>query len=399
MAHLIHEAPPTAGLPLSILDFLPSKTSLEDGLAAFLQQKHVQIESSGTAAIMVALAALKRLSHRRSVIIPAYTCPFVPLAILRCGLKPVICDTKKHHFDFCLESLESACDEDTLAIMPTHLGGRVADIGSIMKIAQQYGAYVVEDAAQALGARWQGKLVGTLGDVGCYSLGVGKGLTIFGGGAVIAREGIVQQALQTTHAEIVPFKLNWEVLRLLGLIGYYAFYRPLGLGLVFGIPLRQNLKRGKLIEAVGDDCSADFQVHHVGSWRKSVGANALRRLPAFHEASHKQALGRKAQLIKILGVNVIDDADGDIGTWPYLLVLMPTEQARDAALAELWPARLGVGRLFIHALCDYDYLPFGKVETPNARDFAARTFTITNSPWLKDDDFLKICEVLERVIA
>lgn len=399
MAHLFHEPPPTAGLPLSMLDFFPSKTSLEEGLAAFLQQEYVQIESSGTAAIMVALAALKRLSNRRSVIIPAYTCPFVPLAILRCGLKPIICDTKKHHFDFHLASLEAACDEDTLAIMPTHLGGRVADLAGIMKIADHCGAYVVEDAAQALGARWQGQLVGTLGDVGCYSLGVGKGLTIYGGGAVVARERKVHQALQNTHSEIVPFKLILELSRLLGLIGYYAFYRPLSLGLVFGMPLRRSLQRGKLIEAVGDDCSANFPVHHVGRWRKAIGAKALQRLPAFHEASRKQALSRKAQLSKILGVNVIDDAGGDIGTWPYLLVLMPTQQSRDAALAKLWSTRLGVGRLFIHALCDYDYLPFSQVDTPNARDFAARTLTITNSPWLNDDDFSKICEVLERVIG
>jgi dTDP-4-amino-4,6-dideoxygalactose transaminase len=399
MAHLFDEPPPTAGLPISLLDFLPSKTSLEEGLAVFLQQEYVQIESSGTAAIMVALTALKRLSDRRSVIIPAYTCPFVPLAILRCGLKPIICDTKKHHFDFHLESLDVVCDKDTLAIMPTHLGGRVADLAGIMKIAQQCGAYVVEDAAQALGARWQGQLVGTLGDVGCYSLGVGKGLTIYGGGAVIARESNVRHVLQTTHSEIVPFNLILEVQRLLGLIGYYAFYRPLSLSLVFGIPLRKNLQRGKLIEAVGDDCSANFPVHHVGRWRKAIGAKAMQRLPAFHEASRKQARSRKAQLSEILGLNVMDDAEGDVGTWPYLLVLMPTQRSRDAALAELWSARLGVGRLFIHALCDYDYLPFSQVDTPNARDFAARTLTITNSPWLKDDDFLKICEVLERVIG
>ena len=100
MTDLFHEPPPTAGLPLSVVDFLPSATSLEDLLAELLKQETVQIESSGTAAIMVALAALKRLSKRRSVIIPAYTCPFVPLAIIRCGLKPIICDTQKHHFDF-----------------------------------------------------------------------------------------------------------------------------------------------------------------------------------------------------------------------------------------------------------------------------------------------------------
>jgi perosamine synthetase len=399
MAHLFYEPPPTAGLPLSMLDFLPKKTSLEEGLAFFLQQEYVQIESSGTAAIMVALAALKRLSDRRFVIIPAYTCPYVPLAILRCGLIPVICDTKKNHFDFCLTSLESACNEDILAIMPTHLGGRVADLANIMKIAQKCGAYVVEDAAQALGARWQGQLVGTLGDVGCYSLGVGKGLTIYGGGAVVASEDDVRQALQTTHSEIVPFKLTWEIQQLLSLIGYYVFYRPLGLGLVFGMQLRKNLKRNKLVEAVGDDCSADFPVYHVGRWRKTIGAKALKRLPDFHEVSRKQAISRKAQLIKILGINVMDDTEGDLGTWPYLLVLMPTQHSRDAALAELWSDKLGVGRLFIHALSGYDYLPFSEVKVPNAQDFAARTLTITNSLWLEENDFLKICEVLERIIG
>lgn len=399
MAHRFYEPPPTAGLPLSLPDFLPNSTSLEAGLAAFLQQETVHIESSGTAAIMLALSALKRLSHRRTVIIPAYTCPFVPLAILRCGLTPVICDTKKQHFDFCPESLNALCNEDTLAIMPTHLGGRVADLGSLINIAQQCGAYVVEDAAQALGARWQGQLVGTLGDIGCYSLGVGKGLTIYGGGAVIARESQVRQALQATHHDIVPFKFTWEIKRLFALIGYYIFYRPLWLGLVFGKPLRKHLKRGQFIEAVGDDCSAHFPVHQVGRWRKAIGAQALQRLPAFHELTRAQALRRNAMLNKISGVEVLDDAAGDAGTWPYLLVLMPTQQARDAALSALWSAKLGVGRLFIHALCDYDYLPFKQVSAPNAQDFASRTLTITNSPWLKEGDFIKICKVLERAIG
>jgi perosamine synthetase len=399
MAHFFHEPPPTAGLPLSILDFLPGETTLENGLSVFLQHQSVQIESSGTAAIYVALTALKCLSTRRSVIIPAYTCPFVPLAIMRCGLKPIICDTKNNHFDFCLASLTAICDEDTLAIMPTHLGGRVADLGGIMPIAQQFGAYVLEDAAQALGARYQGQLVGTLGDVGCYSLGVGKGLTIYGGGAITARDNQIRETLASIHRKLVPDKMIWEVKRVLGLVGYYIFYRPLGLGLVFGMSLRKNLKLGKLIEAVGDDCAEDFPVHQVGSWRKSVGAKALQRLAAFHEKSREQALNRKAQLSKIVGLSVIDDEVGNTGTWPYLLVLMPTQKLRDDALAELWAAKLGVGRLFIHALCDYDYLPFSQIEMPNAQDFAARTLTITNSQWLEDDGFLKICEVLERIIG
>jgi dTDP-4-amino-4,6-dideoxygalactose transaminase len=359
----------------------------------------VQIESSGTAAIMIALTTLKRLSSRKSVIIPAYTCPFVPLAILRCGLYPVLCDTKKNHFDFCPESLKALCNDGILAIMPTHLGGRIADLDLVLQSAKQCGAYVVEDAAQALGASWRGKLVGTVGDLGCYSLGVGKGLTIYGGGAVVAREASIWQVLEAVNKEVVPRKLAWETKRIFALIGYYALYRPLGLGLVFGMPLRRNLKREKWIEAVGDNCSANFQVHRVSHLRKSIGASALRRLPSFLNLTREQASRRKVILRKIPGVCVMDDADGDIGTWPYFLVLMPSQQSRDNALKRLWTAKLGVGRLFIHALIDYAYLQFSQIATPNARDFAARTLTITNSPWLKEKEFLKICLELEQAIG
>jgi len=393
------EPPPTAGLPLTWHDFLPQSSSLEQDLAKFLCSAESQIECSGTAAIMVALAALKVTSLRRSVVIPAYTCPFVPLAILRCGLIPILCDTRSNHFDFCPDPLVKVCGEDTLAIMPTHLGGRLADLKMATIIAKKVGAYVLEDAAQALGARYQGHFAGTIGDIGCYSLGVGKGLTIYGGGAIVARDANMRQQLQNTAKEIVPIQFKWEARRLLELIGYFALYRPIGLGLAFGISLRRKLKQGKLIEAVGDDCSANFPLHRVGHWRKKIGARALKRLPDFIALTRGQAKKRKDQLAKIIGISVMDDATGDEGTWPYFLVLMPSEQVRDKVLSELWCAGLGVGRLFIHALPDYAFLDLAQPDTPNARDFAARTLTISNSPWLDDQDFMKICTVLEHAVA
>jgi len=114
-----------------------------------------------------------------------------------------------------------------------------------------------------------------------------------------------------------------------------------------------------------------------------------------------QAARRKPMLSAIPGISVIDDIPGSSGTWPYFLVLMPTQASRDNALSHLWQAGLGVGRVFIHALSDYPYLAssFGNVATPNAQDFAARTLTITNSPWLEDRDFKQICATLEDQVA
>ena len=393
------EPPPTAGLPLTWQDFLPQHSSLEQDLAKFTSSVDIQIECSGTAAILVALTALKNSSSRRSVIIPAYTCPFVPLAILRCGLTPILCDTRRNHFDFCPDALGKLCGDDTLAIMPTHLGGRLADVAMATAVAKRVGAYVVEDAAQALGARYQGQLAGTLGDIGCYSLGVGKGLTIYGGGAIVARDVNIRQQLQEAAKKMVPIQPLLEARRCLELAAYYILYRPVGLSLAFGIALRSKLKKGKLIEAVGDDCSANFPLHRVSHWRKSIGANALKRLPDFINQTRLQAIARKSKLAKISSIRVIEDAVGDEGTWPYLLVLMPNQQARDQALSELWGAGLGVGRLFIHALPDYTFLDFMQTETPNAREFATRTLTISNSLWLNDQDFMKIYGVLERTVA
>ena len=88
------------------------------------------------------------------------------------------------------------------------------------------------------------------------------------------------------------------------------------------------------------------------------------------------------------GITVIDDTPGTQGTWPLLMVRLPSQRARDAALATLWSRGLGVSRMFIHALTDYSYLRgiVPAVATPQAQDFAARMLTLGNSPWWTDAD-------------
>ncbi len=396
------EIPPTAGLPLRWRDFLPATNavSLEARLAAVLEVPSVQLECSGTAALVVTLVTLKRASARRSVIIPAYTCPLVALAVIHCGLKPVLCDLRRDSFDLCPQALEKACNDDTLAIIPTHLGGRVADLASVTGIAQRNRAWMIEDAAQALGATWQGQHVSTIGDVGFCSLAVGKGLTLYEGGVLVAPDAGLRQALCETSAQIAPYRVSREIRRLLELVAYAALYRPVALRFAYGVPLRCALGKGKLVEAVGDDFSSDIPLHRVGAFRRTIGANASSRLSSFLETLTAQATVRKRTLAKIPGLTVIDDPEGCHGTWPFLMVLMPTARACETALARLWTAGLGVSRLFIHALPDYPYLAaqLGPADVPNARDFASRMLTISNSPWLEEDDFARISSVLASVL-
>ena len=135
-------------------------------------------------------------------------------------------------------------------------------------------------------------------------------------------------------------------------------------------------------------------------WRQGVGARAAARLPAFLESLRAQALRRIARLQQISGVTVFEDSPGTRGSWPFLLLTLPTASYRDAVLAQLWTAGVGVSRLFIHALPDYRYLADRVPQTsmPNASDFAARALTVSNSPWLDEPTFETICLTLQRVL-
>ena len=396
-----HELPPTAGLPLRPGDLRPGAPALADNLAALLGTPPLQLECSGTAALLLALTTLRELQpQRRRVVVPAFTCPLVAIAVRQAGLELELCDLRHGHCDMDPAALRAACDERTLAIIPTHLAGRVADVDDALAVARQVGAYVIEDAAQALGARRDGVSVGLAGDVGFFSLAAGKGLSIYEGGLLLARDPSLRERLARTAARLVPHNSGMEWKRRIELLGYAALYRPRGLRLAYGNPLRRALRRGDPVAAVGDDFPLTIPLHRVGRWRQAVGAHAAVRLPAFLDRLSAQAQRRLPRLRQIGGVELLDDPAGAHGTWPFLLLLLPDRQRRDAALDQLWPSGYGVSRLFIHALPDYAYLA-GIVparDVPHARDFAARSLTIGNSPWMTDVDFEAACGALEAVL-
>ncbi|MGN6519542.1 MAG: DegT/DnrJ/EryC1/StrS family aminotransferase [Dokdonella sp.] len=397
------EAPPTAGLPPRWADLWPASPrqgGLERQAAAFIGADDVQAECSGTVALVVTLTAMHRLSGRRVVVVPAYTCPLVAIAVAHCGLELRLCDLAPGSIDFDAQALAQACDRDVLALLPTHLGGRVADVATALTLARAAGAFVIEDAAQAFGARRGRRSVGLDGDAGFFSLAVGKGLTTYEGGLLVSADARLRRELKRTSREIVPWRPGWELRRSLELLAYHAGYRPSLLRLAYGAPLRRALRRGDPVAAVGDDFPLRIPLHTLGRWRRNVGARAFARLPAFLADGALRARRRRARLAALDGVEVPGDPAGTDGTWPFLIVQLPDEAARDRVLARLWHEGRGVSRLFIHALPDYGYLRgvVAPADVPNARRFAATTLTISNSPWLDDADFESVCAVIEGVL-
>ncbi len=402
-------APPTAGLPLHAADLWPAtgEADLGAALAAFLGLPTLQITCSGTAALVIALSVLKqRTPARNEVVVPAYTCPLVALAVAHCGLQLRVCELRPDALDMDNHALQALCSERTLAVVPTHLGGRVADAAAARACAAAVGAATLEDAAQAVGARIGERSMGIDSDMAFFSLAVGKGLTTFEGGALYVRDPALRAACEAASARIAPPRPGWELLRSLQLLGYAALYRPRALRWAYGWPLRRALRRGDWVGAAGDDFAREIPLHGMGRWRQAVGVRALRRLPEFLEHGRRQAALRCERLLRIAGVQVLQDSasvEAASGTWPVLLLLLPDPASRDRVLRRLWPDGCGVSLPFVHALPDYaayaDVVPAAEAGgLPQARSLAGRLLAIGNSPWLDDARFEAVCQAIAQAL-
>jgi dTDP-4-amino-4,6-dideoxygalactose transaminase len=143
--------------------------------------------SSGTDADALALAVLNDFGAKRGdeIIVPALSFVATGNAVLQAGFKPVFVDIDRNTLNIDPSKIEEVITEKTKAIMPVHLMGKPADMNAISRIAKKYKLYVIEDAAEAHGAVYKGRSVGTFGDMAAYSLYVAHIISTVEGGVVV----------------------------------------------------------------------------------------------------------------------------------------------------------------------------------------------------------------------
>lgn len=140
--------------------------------------------ASGTDAIYLALRALG-ITKGDEVITVAFTFVATSGAIALTGATPIFVDVDEKTFNIDPTKIEAKITDKTKAILPVHLYGQPAKMDKIMEIAQKYNLYVVEDCAQAIGAEYKGKKVGSFGDFGCFSFFPSKNLGAYGDGGMV----------------------------------------------------------------------------------------------------------------------------------------------------------------------------------------------------------------------
>jgi len=165
----------------------PVTAEFEKQFANYVGTKHAITTTSGTTAMHLALLTLG-IKSGDEVIVPSFTFVATANPILFCNATPVFCDIDPVTFNIDVEKIESLITEKTKAILPVHLYGQPADMKAITEIAEKHKLSVIGDACQAHGAAFDGKMVGSFGDMECFSFYPTKNMTTSEGGMITTND-------------------------------------------------------------------------------------------------------------------------------------------------------------------------------------------------------------------
>lgn len=211
----------------------------EEKFAKKFGYKHAIATSSGTTACMAALMALYEFGAKRNdeIIVPATTFVATANAVLAAGFIPKFVDIELETLNINPHKIEAAITDKTKAIMPVHLMGKPCEMDTILKIAKEHDLKVIEDSCEAHGAKYKGKYVGTIGDMGAFSFYVAHVIICGEGGIVVTNDDNIADIVRSVKTHGRPT----------GSI-YFDFQR-------FGLNLRQN----ELTAAIGIEGIEHFE--------------------------------------------------------------------------------------------------------------------------------------------
>jgi len=189
----------------------PAIKQFENRFAEFHGVQHAVAASFGRMAFYYILRALE-FSPQSEIIFPALTFWVVPEMARCAGLKPVFVDINANTFNLDPARIESAITEHTRAIVPTHLYGQPCQMDEVMRIARKHNLIVIEDCAQAAGARYRGCRVGTFGDAAFFSFQMLKGINTYGGGMAITNDSSLAEKIHAL-AGAEPLQSTSELIK------------------------------------------------------------------------------------------------------------------------------------------------------------------------------------------
>jgi len=264
--------------------------------------RHAFLASTGRAGLSAALQAMRSLAPGRDqVLIPAYTSFSVPSAVVNAGLRVALYDLDPDTLAPEPGSLEEAVSSETLCVVGCHLFGYPLDPAPLRALCRRHGAFFLDDAAQAMGARMDGKLAGTMGDIGLFSLSRGKNVSAVDGGIVVTERDDLAEILKVVLPES-------------GKGGALAASRDAALALALAVLVHPgaywvpaSLPFLNIGASVFDPV---FTVEGLTSFRAGVASSVLESLECLNEGRGRVAASLLAGLRDVPGVGIVRPLPG-----------------------------------------------------------------------------------------
>ena len=338
----------------------PRCREFEAELSAWTGGRPVRVASSATAALEIALR-LAGIGPGDEVITTPLSWVATANVVLAVGATPVFVDVDPATRNIDLSRVEAAITPRTRMLIPVDLAGLPVDRTRLYEIAGRHGLRVLEDAAQSMGARWQGRRIGTTGDLVSFSFHPNKNMTTGEGGCLVMNDD--------DEARL------FEKLRLQGVTRFA-------------------------------DGSMDVDVlggkANLTDIAAAIGLSQLRRLDAFNE--------RRRQLARLYFEHFDRSLDFDLpveefeaGNWHMFQPLLPLARMsidRGGFIEAMKREGIGVGVHYpaMHLFTLFRRRGFGDGDFPVAEDIGRRTVTLPLFPAMRDEDVPRVCEAVSRVV-
>jgi dTDP-4-amino-4,6-dideoxygalactose transaminase len=332
----------------------PQVSEFERSFADFIGVRHAVGTSSGLDALRLALTALD-IGPGDQVILPANTYIATALAVSAVGARPVLVDCDPRTYQIDVDQIAPAVTARTRAIIPVHLTGQSADMDPVLDLAHANGLHVIEDAAQAHGAKYKGRSCGKLGTVGCFSFYPSKNLGACGDGGMVT----------TSDGDLA------ERVRRLRNYGEKAKYQHVEKGL--------NARLDTMQAAV-----LSVKLRHLARWNEAR---------ARHAETYRRLLG---------GVgDVVFQAHAPFSSHVYHLFVVETAE-RDALRAHLAAAGIQTGVHYpvpIHLQPAYADLGHKHGDYPRTERLAGRMLSLPMYPELRPAQIAVVADEVRRYFS
>ena len=327
----------------------PKVLEFEKQFAEFVETKYAVATNSGTAALHLALLSLG-IKQGDEVIVPSFSFIATANSVLFCNARPIFCDVDNRTFNINIEKIENLINEKTKAIMPVHLFGQPANIKPILEIADRHGLYVIGDAAQAHGAKYDNKMIGSFGNVECFSFYPTKNMTTGEGGMV------------TTN--------NFEIAEKARSIRNHG---------------REKTKWGYEHERVG----YNYRMTDVAA---AIGIEQLKKLPRFNQIRKENARYYNENLADIETPYVFPNVEHVYHQYTIKL------DNRQHIIEKLKQNEIGYGIYYPKPLHKYSHLEqFGHNDLKNSELLSSIVLSLPVHPAVSSQDLEKVSEVFQHL--